>query len=82
MSKIMLIDKSKKFSEFFEKKNENRKIDFLVLHHVEANSVEHAVKQFKEHGVSAHFLIAEDGKGLVSESDHCDREKSFFNFQK
>jgi len=71
MSKIMLIDKSKKFSEFFEKKNESRKINFLVLHHVEADSVEHAVEQFKEHGVSAHFLIAEDGKvfELVDEND-------------
>ncbi|MES2960789.1 MAG: N-acetylmuramoyl-L-alanine amidase [Pseudomonadota bacterium] len=67
----MLINKSKKFSEFFEKKEGDRKIDFLVLHHVEADSVEHAIEQFEEHGVSAHFLIAEDGKvfELVDEND-------------
>lgn len=67
----MQIDKSKKFSEFFEKKNEARKIDFLVLHHVEANSVEHAIEQFVEHQVSAHYLIDEAGKifELVEEND-------------
>ena len=67
----MLIDKSKKFSEFFEKKDEDRKIDFLVLHHVGATSAEHAIEQFKEYGVSAHFLINEDGKvfELVDEND-------------
>lgn len=71
MSKNMQIDKSKKFLEFFEKKNEARKIDFLVLHHVEANSVEHAIEQFVEHQVSAHYLIDEEGKilELVDEND-------------
>lgn len=71
MSKNMQIDKSRKFSEFFEKKNEVRKIDFLVLHHVEAKSVEHAIEQFFEHQVSAHYLIDEDGKifELVEEND-------------
>lgn len=67
----MQIDKSRKFSEFFEKKNEARKIDFLVLHHVEASSVEHAIEQFVEHQVSAHYLIDEVGKifELVEEND-------------
>lgn len=67
----MQINKSKKFSEFFEQKNEPRKIDFLVLHHIEANSVEHAIKQLKEHRVSSHFLIDESGEifELVAEND-------------
>ncbi len=67
----MKIDRSKKFTEFFEKKNEARKIDFLVLHHVEANSLERAIEQFKEHQVSSHFLIDESGKifELVDEND-------------
>ena len=67
----MQIDRSKKFLEFFEAQNSPRKIDFLVLHHVEANSVEHAIEQFCEHKVSAHFLIDESGKifELVDEND-------------
>jgi N-acetylmuramoyl-L-alanine amidase len=68
---MILIDRSKKFSEFFEKKNEPRNINFLVLHHIEANSVEHAIEQLCEHQVSSHFLIDEDGKifELVDEND-------------
>lgn len=67
----MQINRSKKFSEFFEKVFSPRKIDFLVLHHVEANSTEHAIEQFKEHQVSAHFLIDESGEifELVDEND-------------
>jgi hypothetical protein len=38
----MKVDRSKKFSEFFERKSEPRNIQFLVLHHIEASSVEHA----------------------------------------
>ncbi len=67
----MKINQSQKFTEFFEKQNSVRKVDFLVLHHVEANSVEHAIAQFREHQVSAHFLIDEAGEifELVGEND-------------
>jgi N-acetylmuramoyl-L-alanine amidase len=67
----MQIDKSKKFLQFFEAKKEPRKIDFLVLHHVKANSAEHAIEQFCEHQVSSHFLIDEQGNifELVGEND-------------
>ncbi len=67
----MIIDKSKKFTQFFDTVSARRKIDFLVLHHVEANSVDHAIEQFKEHKVSSHFLIDESGKifELVDEND-------------
>jgi len=67
----MKIDYSKKFLEFFDKITEPRKIDFLVLHHVEANSVSHAIEQFMEHKVSSHFLIDEAGNifELVDEND-------------
>ncbi len=67
----MQIDKSKKFSQFFDAKKEPRKIDFLVLHHVEANSAEHAIEQFFEHQVSSHFLIDEQGNifELVDENN-------------
>lgn len=71
MSKTIQIDKSKKFSEFFDKKNEPRKIDFIVLHHVQATSADHAVQQFKNYKVSSHFLIDEAGKifELVNQND-------------
>ncbi len=71
MSKIMKIDQSKKFNEFFEASESKRKIDFLVLHHVEANSADHAIEQFKFHQVSAHFVIDEAGEifQLVDEND-------------
>ncbi len=67
----MKVDRSKKFSEFFEKKMEPRNIEFLVLHHIEANSVPHAIEQLREHQVSSHYLIDEDGRTfeLVDEND-------------
>lgn len=68
----MYIDKTLKFSDFFTKSGEIcRKIDFLVLHHVEADSVEHAIAQFQQYQVSSHFLIDESGKifELVDEND-------------
>ncbi len=71
MSKIMQIDRSKKFTEFFDVSEGFRKIDFLVLHHVEANSIHHAIEQFREHKVSSHFAIDEAGEifELVDEND-------------
>ncbi len=67
----MQIDHSKKFSEFFDVSPSLRKIDFLVLHHVEASSADHAIEQFKHYQVSSHFLIDENGKifQLVDEND-------------
>lgn len=71
---MIFIERSKKFIDspkFFQKQNEAREIKFLVLHHVQANSVEHAIEQFIQHEVSSHFLIDEDGKifELVDEND-------------
>lgn len=67
----MIINKTKKFSDFFTKSAEAREIKFLVLHHVQADSVDHAVAQFVEHKVSSHFLIDENGEvfSLVDEND-------------
>ncbi len=69
----MQINKDKKFTEFFDALPSKpfRKIDFLVLHHVEAKSADHAIAQFKEHQVSSHFLIDEAGNifELVDEND-------------
>ncbi len=68
---LSIIDRSKKFSEFFEKKNEPRQIEFLVFHHIEANSVEQALELLKTNQVSSHFLIDEAGLiyELVDEND-------------
>lgn len=55
------IDRSKKFTKYFDKVDEGRVIDFIILHHIEAKSVDHAIDQLTQHGVSAHFLIAENG---------------------
>jgi N-acetylmuramoyl-L-alanine amidase len=68
---MIFIERSKKFTEFFDKVMDVRKIDFLVLHHIQANSVEHAISQLKEHKVSSHFLVDENGKifELVDEND-------------
>ncbi len=67
----MIINSDKKFTQFFTKSKTPRKVDFLVLHHVEANSAAHAILQFEEHQVSAHFLIDEAGEifCLVDEND-------------
>jgi N-acetyl-anhydromuramyl-L-alanine amidase AmpD len=67
----MNIDKSKKFTDFYTKCEGNRAIDCLILHHVQADSMDHAVEQFLQHKVSPHFVIDEDGKifELVDEND-------------
>jgi N-acetylmuramoyl-L-alanine amidase len=75
MSSLNIIT-NKKFKNFFDVCNYQRKIEFLVLHHVGAESIDDAVKQFKEHRVSAHYIIDEKGKiyNIVSEQDiayHC-----------
>lgn len=69
--KSLEINKNKKFSEFFDVVNSVRKIDFLVLHHVQANSVQHAIDQFLDCKVSSHFLIDECGEifQLVDENN-------------
>lgn len=71
MSKNMQIDRSKKFTKFFDPQENFRKIDFLVLHHVQAISADHAIEQFLQHQVSAHFLIDQIGRifELVDEND-------------
>ncbi len=70
----MHINISKRFSEFFEAIDiwaAPRKINFLVLHHVAADSINHAIQQFTEHQVSSHYVIDESGEiFLLVEEDH------------
>lgn len=65
------IDYSQRFAEFFDKVLEKRKIEFIILHHIEAESFEDAVSLLKKHQVSSHFIINEKGKiyNLVDEND-------------
>ncbi len=68
----MDIIKDHKFSEFFKKNSESeRNVDFLVFHHIEAQSSKEAMDLLKEHEVSSHYLIDESGQILllVEEND-------------
>lgn len=67
----MKINKNNKFEAFFDEVKAFRQIDFLVLHHVQAESLDHAIEQFKHHEVSSHFLIDEAGEifELVEENN-------------
>ncbi len=67
----MNIDYSKRFNDFFSKIEEDVVLNTIILHHIEAESVEHAIALLEEARVSAHYLIDEDGKifSLVDEND-------------
>lgn len=53
------------------KKLANRVVDFVVIHHTQANSTDEAIKMYKNYGVSAHYVIDEIGGIflLVEEED-------------
>lgn len=55
----------------FKKHDGQRQIDFLILHHLQANSIAQTVEALEFHQVSAHFLIDKNGKivQLVDEND-------------
>jgi N-acetyl-anhydromuramyl-L-alanine amidase AmpD len=55
----------------FKKHERQRQIDFLILHHLQANSIAQTVEALEYHQVSAHFLIDKNGKiaQLVDEND-------------
>jgi N-acetylmuramoyl-L-alanine amidase len=57
----MKIDISEKFNDFFDKCENQRKIDFLVFHHIEADNLEKAIEELKIHKVSSHYIIDEEG---------------------
>ena len=67
----MNLNHSVKFSQYFDEVFEKRKINFLVLHHIQADSVQHALDQLYNHQVSAHFLIDDQGNvfELVEENN-------------
>jgi N-acetylmuramoyl-L-alanine amidase len=68
---LLSLNHSVKFLDCFEQVNIPRKIKFIVIHHIQANSLQHALDQLYDHKVSAHFIIDEDGNvfELVNEKD-------------
>ncbi len=68
---LLSLNHSVKFAECFEQSSIHRNIKFIVLHHIQANSLQHALDHLYEHKVSAHFIIDEEGNvfELVEEKD-------------
>ncbi len=79
----MKINEKYKFKNFYTQNiGNNRKIDFLVLHHIEAKNVDEAIKLLKKHEVSSHYIVDEDGQiySLVDENNIAYHAgKSFWN---
>lgn len=48
-------------TDCYAKNESNRDIQFLIMHHLQANSVEETIKSLELYGVSAHYLIDYDG---------------------
>lgn len=71
MSKNMEIILDKKFIDYFDIAPKWREIDFIILHHIEAKSANHAIEMLKTYQVSSHFLIDEEGAifNLVDENN-------------
>lgn len=70
MATTIKINKSKLFDNFFEESN-NRKVKYLVLHHIQDQSLECAINELKKHQVSSHYIIDDNGDihQLVKEKD-------------
>ena len=68
---LLSLNHSVKFHDCFEQVSGVRNIKFIVLHHIQANSLQHALDQLYEHKVSSHFIIDDDGNvfELVQEND-------------
>ena len=49
-------------NDCFRIDNSNRQIDFLIYHHIQANSINETIESLEYHGVSAHYLIDKNGK--------------------
>ena len=68
---MMLINNSKSFAKFFDKVTSTRKINYLVLHHIEAQNFDLAIEELLFHQVSSHYIINLEGEifCLVDEND-------------
>ena len=70
MLKSLKINREKLFNHFFDRA-EDRKIKYLVFHHICDQNLEKAIDNLKHHQVSAHYIINDDGKifQLVEENN-------------
>lgn len=59
----MKINKNHVFSNYFEVTNSNfsRNIEFLVFHHIESEDINSAIALLKNHQVSSHYIINDNG---------------------
>lgn len=60
----MIINYQYQFNNFFTTATSPRIIDFIILHHIAANSFDEAITMLKDHQVSSHYLIDIDGEIL------------------
>lgn len=58
-------------NDCYKKFNGIRQIDYLIFHHIQCNNLNEAIDALEYHGVSAHFVVTEDGEitQLVEEND-------------
>ncbi len=65
------LNKAEKFVDCFTQSNEKRNIKFIVLHHIQGNSLDNALDQLYENKVSCHYLIDDNGNvfELIAEKD-------------
>lgn len=70
MAENLQINQLQLFTKFFDKLPD-RKIKYLVLHHIADNSLSQAINTLKENQVSSHYIINNDGEifNLVEEKD-------------
>jgi len=59
---MVKINDKKKFNDFYFETSKKRKIDLVVIHHIEAQSIDDAIMLLKNHQVSSHYIINEKGK--------------------
>jgi N-acetyl-anhydromuramyl-L-alanine amidase AmpD len=59
------------FSQCYLKSSGNREIKFIVLHHIQAKNLDHALNLLFDHKVSCHYLIDFDGNifNLINDID-------------
>ncbi len=60
----MIINYLHQFNNFFTLATSPRIIDFIILHHIAADSFNEAITMLKDHQVSSHYLIDIDGEIL------------------
>jgi len=69
MPKLLQINKSKTFDNFFTK-GSDRTIKYVVLHHIADENLNRAIENLKFHQVSSHYIIDDNGEIWQLVADH------------